>query len=39
MASDSASRQRPGSADEEYERMRNTAERARRLKDLEDELG
>ena len=38
MASESASKQRPGSAEDEYARMRSTAERARRLRDLEDEV-
>jgi uncharacterized protein YegL len=39
IASESASKQRPGSAGEEYARMRAVAERHRRLQDLEDEVG
>jgi uncharacterized protein YegL len=39
MASESASKQRPGSAEDEYERTKSLAERRRQLEDLEKELG
>jgi uncharacterized protein YegL len=38
IASESASKQRPGSAGEEYARMRAIAERKRQLRDIEDEV-
>jgi hypothetical protein len=39
LVSDSASRQRAGSADDEHERTRALADRQRRLRALQDEVG
>lgn len=39
LVSESATRQQPGSAEDEYARTRSIAERARALRELEDEIG
>ena len=39
LVAESASRQQPGPADDEYERTRKLADRQRRLRELQDEFG